>query len=109
MRWFFGLWAASLCHAAALRHGQRHWVQQCTALCAIALAAVLANWAGSGGGPWAMLNNGRWAPLGVDLALLSVSAAAGYATWRLRLQTQVGIAPRPRLVAWRPPHWRTQR
>lgn len=109
MRWFFGLWAASLCHAVALRQGQRHWVHQCAALCAISMAAVLANWAGSGDAPWAMLHSGRRASLGVDLALLAVAAAAGFATWRLHHQTQVGIAPRPRLAAWRLPLWRTQR
>lgn len=109
MRGFFGLWAASLGHAAALRHGQRHWVQQCAALCAIATAAVLANWTGSGDGPRATLHGAPWVPLGVDLALLVVAAAAGYAAWRLHRQTQVGSAPRPRLTAWRLPRWRTQR
>ncbi len=109
MRWFFGLWAASLCHAAALRHGQRHWVQQCAALCAISIAAVLSNWAGSGDGPWATLRSALWAPLGVDLALLAVAVAAGYAAWRLHRQTHVGTVPEPRQTAWRLLRWRTQR
>lgn len=109
MRWFFGLWAASLCHAAALRRGQRHWVQQCAALCTISIAAVLANWASSGDGPWTTLRGTLWAPLGVDLALLAIAAAAGCAAWRVQSRTQTDTAHRPRLAAWRLSRWRTQR
>lgn len=94
MRWFFGLWGVSLLHAVALRHGTRHWVQQCGALAAVALLAVLAdyvnNWAARGDAPWATLLSGNRAPLGVDLGLLAVAAAAGRAAWRLHRSSPAG-------------------
>ena len=78
MACFFALWAGSLLHAAALRRGGRHWCQQCTAVAALAAAAVLASSLGSADA-WT-----HPAAVGVNLALLVVSAGAGHAAWRLR-------------------------
>ncbi|MGQ0710367.1 MAG: PepSY-associated TM helix domain-containing protein [Rhodoferax sp.] len=111
MRWFFGLWAASLCHAVALRHGQRHgqrhWRQQCLALCATSVAAVLANWIGAGAASWGAPSAASWAWRGVDLALLVVAMAAAYAAWRLRPQSPAAdAASAPGRTPWFQMRWR---
>jgi len=84
MSWFFGLWAGSLLHAVLLRRGGRHWFQQCAAVAALAAADVLASSLGSADA-WS-----HPAALGVNLALLGVSAGAGHAAWRLRQRSAAG-------------------
>ncbi len=102
LRWFFGLWGASLLHAIALRAGTRHWLHQCVAVSAVAAAAALAAMA-------AAPTNGlrTWenpAALGVTLGLLVVSAAAGRAAWRLQRRGRVpgGRRPAPAAAARAP-------
>ena len=83
MRWFFGLWGASLLHAIALRRSARHWAQQNAAVSVLAAAAALASTLGS---------SDAWtsgAAAGVNTMLLVVSAVAGHAAWRLRRARQV--------------------
>lgn len=109
LRWFFGLWALCALHAALLRDGPRHWLQQCSALAAVAVAAVLANWARNGVGAWAAAASGPWAAPAVDLALLVVAAAGATAAWRLRRHARARNAPAAGdAVRW-PLRWGTPR
>jgi hypothetical protein len=78
---FWITWLATLGHAFWRAPA---WREQCWALAAIALAAVLANWFTTGDHLLKTLSNGYWPVAGLDLALLGTSAIAMTAARRMR-------------------------
>lgn len=75
---FYLAWLVTLAHAAL--RGRAAWREQTWAVAALALLAVLLNWASTGQHPVLALGQKLWAVAGMDLALLaSAGLAAGTA------------------------------
>jgi uncharacterized iron-regulated membrane protein len=88
--WVFWLvWLGAIAHAAIQR--RTAWAQQCWAIAALALAAVVLNALTTGDHVVAATSKGLWAVAGMDLILIA-SAAIAAATAR-RLQACVDAAP----------------
>jgi uncharacterized iron-regulated membrane protein len=87
---FWTAWALAFAHAAwrARSAGQRTftpaWREQCWAISALSLAAVIANWISTGDHLLYTLGNGYWPVAGIDLALLTVSAISVVVAVQLR-------------------------
>ncbi|MBO9715657.1 MAG: PepSY domain-containing protein [Pseudoxanthomonas sp.] len=82
---FWGSWLLALLHAAwrsapvALGRANPAWREQCWAIAAMAVVAVLSNWFTTGDHLLRTLSAGYWPVAGVDLALLSSAAIAAFA------------------------------
>ena len=76
MRWFFGLWSASLLHAVLMRHGTRHVAQQSMALAVTAVTTIAANLLLNSGRAWEPWPGSHPAALGVNTGLLLVAVGA---------------------------------
>lgn len=79
---FWGTWALAMLHAcwrsAPVAQGRQNpaWREQCVAVAALAIAAVLLNWATTGDHLWRTLSKGYWPVAGVDLFMLAAAAMA---------------------------------
>ena len=71
---FYAAWLLALVHAAV--RGRAAWREQSWAVAALALAAVLLNWATTGHHLGHTLAQGLWAVAGMDLLLLALAAGA---------------------------------
>jgi uncharacterized iron-regulated membrane protein len=90
---FWIAWAASFVHAAwrasnAQLAPSPAWREQCWALAALSLAAVLANWITTGDHLLETLSRGYWPVAGLDLSLLAVSALSVAVALRLRRRAE---------------------
>jgi hypothetical protein len=87
---FWSAWLLALAHAwwrtAAVRRSRiaPAWREQCWAVAALALAAMLLNWITTGDHLLKTLDTGYWPVAGVDLCLLAAAALAIVAARRLR-------------------------
>ncbi|TQD40368.1 PepSY domain-containing protein [Lysobacter aestuarii] len=87
---FWGSWLLALLHAgwrsAPVAAGRPNpaWREQCRAVAALAIAAVLLNWTGTGDHLLRTLGAGYWPVAGVDLALLATALLATLAGRRLQ-------------------------
>lgn len=87
---FWGCWLLALLHAAwrsapvAQARANPAWREQCWAIAALALAAVVLNWITTGDHLLRTLAAGYWPVAGVDLALLATAAIAAGAARRLK-------------------------
>jgi len=102
-RVFWFAWLFALIHAswrsAPVARGERNpaWREQCWAIAALAVFAVLANWIGTGDALWRTFAT-YWPVAGVDMALLATAALATFAARRLKADAVV-IATQGRTVA----------
>lgn len=79
------------------------WREQCWAVAALAVAAVLLNWSTTGDHLLRTIGSGYWPVAGLDLSLLASAALAIVAARRLRRrELGAGIAGRPRDEASEP-------
>lgn len=89
-RVFWLAWLGTFAHAAwrsaLVRLGQLApaWREQCYAVLALAVAAVLSNWAATGDHLLRTLSEGYWPVAGFDLALLASAVVAAAAALKLR-------------------------
>jgi uncharacterized iron-regulated membrane protein len=87
---FWMAWVLALLHAlvrgAPVQQARLSpaWREQAWTFAALALAAVLANWIGTGDTLWNTLAAGYWPVAGLDLALIVAAAVAMFAARRLR-------------------------
>lgn len=85
---FFATWLLAGLYAfwriARCAQARAPWAEQCLAISALALLAVLANAWSTGDHPWRAFSQGLWAVAGIDLALLASALLAGSLGWRLR-------------------------
>lgn len=87
---FWGLWLLAMAHAfwrtAPVAAGRLApaWREQCWAIAAMAVAAVLLNWATTGDHLLRTIGAGYWPVAGLDLALLASAALAAFAARRLK-------------------------
>src|SRR5690606_33610925 len=94
-RAFWGTWLLALLHAAwrsaPVARGLPNpaWREQAWAIAALALAAPVLNWLTTGDHLLQTLSARAWPVAGVDLALLAVSALAGWAAHRLGRRSRV--------------------
>lgn len=73
------------------------WREQCWAVAALSMAAVLLNWATTGDHLVRTIGTGYWPVAGLDLTLLASALVAIVATRRLRRRERgAGVAGRPR-------------
>jgi uncharacterized iron-regulated membrane protein len=92
-------WLLALAHALWRTQPVREariapaWREQCWAVAALALAAVLLNWTTTGDHLLRTVGAGYWPVAGVDLVLIATAATAAFAARRLRRREQ---APDPR-------------
>ncbi|MDA8446723.1 PepSY-associated TM helix domain-containing protein [Paracidovorax valerianellae] len=99
---FWGAWVLAFLHGvwrtAPVAQGRMApaWAEQCWAAAALAVAAVLLNWATTGDHLLRTLGNGYWPVAGMDLALLASAAIAVVAARRLRQRAQGAAAPASR-------------
>ncbi|WP_347302717.1 PepSY-associated TM helix domain-containing protein [Croceibacterium sp. TMG7-5b_MA50] len=98
---FCGAWIAALIHAAfrarpsAAAGLSPAWGEQCWAAGALAIAAVLVNWAGTGDHLLATIGEGYWPVAGVDLVLLAGGGLAAFTGWRLSRRAARMVAATP--------------
>ncbi|MFT4179153.1 MAG: PepSY-associated TM helix domain-containing protein [Thermomonas sp.] len=96
---FWGTWLLALLHAAwrsaAVARGLPNpaWREQCWAIAALALAAVLLNWIVTGDHLLRTLGAHYWPVAGFDLALLATAATACFAARRLQHRTVIEDDP----------------
>lgn len=87
---FWTGWAFAMLHAfvrsapVALGRLNPAWREQCWAVAAMAVAAVLLNWITTGDHLLRTIGTGYWPVAGVDLSLLSTAAVAVFAVQRIR-------------------------
>ncbi|MFY9514533.1 MAG: PepSY-associated TM helix domain-containing protein, partial [Rubrivivax sp.] len=87
---FWAAWALAMAHAfwrtAPVLQARiaPAWREQCWAIAALALVAVLANWASTGDHLLKTLGQGYWPVAGLDLALIASAGIAALAARRLR-------------------------
>ena len=92
---FWTGWALAMLHAfarsAPVARGKRNpaWREQCWAVAAMAVAAVLLNWITTGDTLLRTIGAGSWPVAGVDLSLLATAIAAVFAARKLR-RTEAG-------------------
>ncbi|WCM90428.1 PepSY-associated TM helix domain-containing protein [Acidovorax sp. NCPPB 3576] len=95
---FWGTWVLAFLHAVwrtapvAQARMAPAWGEQCWAAAALAVAAVLLNWATTGDHLLRTIGNGYWPVAGMDLALLASAALAVVAARRLRRRAQGAVA-----------------
>lgn len=93
---FWATWVLALLHAAWRSAPVAHalpnpaWREQCLAIAAMALGAVLLNWFTTGDHLLRTLAAHYWPVAGVDLALVSVAVIAFVAAHRLRQRRRAG-------------------
>jgi len=98
---FWGTWVLALLHAgwrsAPVARGLPNpaWREQCWAIAALAVAAVLSNWITTGDHLLRTVSTGYWPVAGIDLFLLASAAVACVAARRLRRRA---TAPQARAV-----------
>lgn len=99
---FWGTWLLALAHAlwrsAPVAQGRPNpaWREQCWAIVALCLAAVLANWLTTGDHLLRTLGRAYWPVAGLDLALLASAGVAAFTARRLRrrdLQESRAVQP----------------
>lgn len=96
---FWLTWGAALAHAAWRTAPVRQariapaWREQCWAVAALALLAVLLNWASTGDHLLRTLAARYWPVAGLDLALLASAALAVIAARRLAARERAGAPP----------------
>ncbi len=78
---FFGVWLATLAHAALRRRAA--WREQALCICILAVLAVMLNWVTTGQHIGITMGQGLWAVAGMDLMLLTTAALAWYASVKL--------------------------
>jgi hypothetical protein len=71
------------------------WREQCWAVAALAIAAVLLNWITTGDHLLKTLGAGYWPVAGLDLALLATAGLAAVAALRLRRRERLGAFAAP--------------
>ena len=95
---FWAAWALAFCHAwwrtAPVRQARiaPAWAEQCVAIAALAVAAVVLNALTTGDHLFKTLADGYWPVAGVDLVLLATAALAAGAARHLRRRAAVGAA-----------------
>lgn len=95
---FWGAWAMAFAHgiwrtaSVAQARMAPAWEEQCWAIAALAVAAVLLNWASTGDHLLRTLAKGYWPVAGVDLALLASAAIALLAARTLRRRVKGGLS-----------------
>lgn len=100
---FWGAWALAFLHGiwrtAPVAQGRMApaWAEQCWTAAALAVAAVLLNWATTGDHLLRTLANGYWPVAGMDLALLASALLAVVAARRLHHRAQGAAAPAARV------------
>ncbi|MCB4362642.1 PepSY domain-containing protein [Hydrogenophaga taeniospiralis] len=98
---FWGSWLLAMAHAfwrsAAVAQARTNpaWREQCRALAALALAAVLLNGITTGDHLVKTLGEGYWPVAGLDLSLLLSAAVASFAARRLRARERLEATPAP--------------
>ncbi len=96
---FWGAWVLALMHGfwrtapVAQGHIAPAWIEQCRIVAALAVAAMLLNWATTGDHLLRTLGSGYWPVAGVDLALLASAALAMLAARRLKRRAMGAAAP----------------
>jgi hypothetical protein len=96
---FWSGWLVTLLHAAwrssAVLHARRSkaWAEQCWAIAALAIAAVLLNALTTGDHLLRTLSSGYWPVGGVDLMLLASAGIAGLAARKLSSRAEVRDLP----------------
>ncbi|GKT17316.1 PepSY domain-containing protein [Acidovorax sp. SUPP2522] len=99
---FWGVWVLAFLHGVwrtapvAQARMAPAWNEQCWAAAALAVAAVLLNWATTGDHLLRTIANGYWPVAGMDLALLASAALAVVAARRLRRRALGAAAPQAR-------------
>ncbi|GKS95671.1 PepSY-associated TM helix domain-containing protein [Acidovorax sp. SUPP2825] len=99
---FWGAWVLAFLHGVwrtapvAQARMAPAWSEQCWAAAALAVAAVLLNWATTGDHLLRTIANGYWPVAGMDLALLASAALAVVAARRLRRRALGAAAPQAR-------------
>jgi len=97
---FWGTWALAMLHAGwrsgpvAQERQNPAWREQCVAVAALAIAAVLLNWATTGDHLWRTLSLGYWPVAGVDLFMLAAAAIALGAARKLKQRGAAAPATR---------------
>jgi uncharacterized iron-regulated membrane protein len=105
---FWGAWTIALAHAlwrtapVAQARLAPAWREQSLAIAALAVAAVLANWATTGDHLLKTIPAGYWPVAGLDLALLATSGLALLAAARLRQRERAATHGEPAAEAERP-------
>lgn len=88
VRIFFATWLLAGLYAlwriARCAQARAPWAEQCLAISALALLAVLANAWSTGDHPWRAFSQGLWAVAGIDLAMLASALLAGSLGWCVR-------------------------
>lgn len=99
---FWGVWALAMAHAfwrtAAVAQGRiaPAWREQCWAIVAMAVAAVLLNWITTGDHLLRTIGTGYWPVAGVDLFMLTGAAIAALAARKLKRRAEaVPVASQP--------------
>lgn len=98
---FWAAWALALLHAAwrskAVQQGllSPAWREQCWAVVALAVSAVLLNWVTTGDHLAKTVTEGYWPVAGVDLSLLASAALAVLAVRKLRVRERMAAAVQP--------------
>ncbi|MFT3666813.1 PepSY-associated TM helix domain-containing protein [Piscinibacter sp.] len=91
---FWAAWAVALAHAvwrtAPVRRARiaPAWREQCWAVAALAVAAVLLNWATTGDHLLKTMGEAYWPVAGLDLSLLATAGLAAFAAVRLGRREQ---------------------
>ena len=94
---FWGSWVLALLHAAwrsapvAQGRANPAWREQSIAIAAMAVAAVLLNWATTGDHLLRTVSAGYWPVAGVDLSLLAGATMAALAARRLRRHAAAAV------------------
>ncbi len=96
---FWGAWVLAMLHAgwrtAPVQQARiaPAWREQCWAIAALAVLAVLLNWATTGDHLAKTLGSGYWPVAGLDLALLTAAVIAVVGARRLR-RRELGVGPK---------------
>ncbi|KAF1042927.1 PepSY-associated TM helix domain-containing protein [Xylophilus sp.] len=96
---FWGAWLLAFAHGlwrtapVAQTRIAPAWAEQCGAVAALALAAVLLNWATTGDHLLRTIGTGYWPVAGADLLILAGGALAAVAARRLRRHAAGASAP----------------
>jgi uncharacterized iron-regulated membrane protein len=87
---FYGVWLATLAHAAL--RGRAAWREQTLCICILAVLAVLLNWVTTGRHIGITLAQGLWAVAGMDLLLLATAVLSWRAARKLQLKAHASPA-----------------
>lgn len=98
IRIFFGLWAASLLHAA-IRPLRRAWIEQYAFAALLGLAIPVLNALTTHRHLGVSLRQGDWVMAGMDLGLAAMGALAGAVAWKLAARPATAPVARKRGAA----------